>query len=302
MMENKRRSLNLFVLINIQKCLLKLGKVLCLFPFIFNQKLGCFEVSSGMRLFYIICVVTFQIVSTLIVLWLKIYRATVMTAEASRELAQLFFLLAVFVFQTWILFAFWKIYKNREKYLKIVNDIYWIQKKFKKIGISIVHEMVDHKFDIGYGMIFIIDLFFIFSGSIFYVYTLYTSGLLDGIGIVEAFSIIIVAPTVACGVLLFAAGNLIIAHFITIIRMKVIEGANKLDRDKWLREFQFKQACLAFSDYLDFMGQLMEVIHGVAQRIEELASIPMAAALLNIFGLIVSNVSKSHIVNDKSNF
>lgn len=285
-----KRKLNASILSLTERYLLRFVKICGVFPFVYHHQTKRYVLPKGWRLVYIICVITFQIISTLIVLWLKIYRATIMTKAASKELAHLLFLVSVFTYQTVIFFIFWKLYLWRDEYETIVNSLNNVYQRFLKIGVDKYLEPVDHKLELMFGGIFIVQSLFTFLGTFFYIFSIYNAGLLEGLGLVEALSIVIVAPTVTYGILFFSATNLLVAHYVSVIRLRVCDNVRRLKRCEGVRAFEFEQICLDLSDQLGYLAQLQEQLHEIVQGVERLVGIPLAIALLNMFVLVVSNV------------
>lgn len=306
MAEKFRRKLNLWIISFTKKYLFKILKACGMFPFNYNQSSEQFSFITGFQLIYTVCIVGFQVVSTCLLMGLKIYNASILSASASRELAQLFFLISILTYQTSVLLLIWNLYTKRSRYLSILNDINLTRLSLaRNLGILWFEDGVDHHFEFFFSGIFLVSALFTGSGLIFYISTLFKDNMLKGFFLLEALSLIVVAPSITFGFLFYSAGNLFIAHLLVVIRFKVQEWINRVaaraaldDRKMEKRSgFEFEQLCLEISDQLNMVAQLQEQLHQSVHDLLALVGTSLAMALLNIFLLVVSNVSYSKEVS-----
>lgn len=293
------RRLNVFILDLLQKYLVGAVKIFGLFPFVFNHQQKRFEFPSGVQLIYFIAFVTFQIIATLIVMWLKLYRATLLNAAVSQGLAQLMYLFTITSYQMWILLIIWKLWTHPVQYRRLYNDLYDIYQRLVDIGFDVLLKPIDHKFDIVIGCTFMFDALFTTAGNIFYIGTLYQDGLLDGLGIIEAFTIVSISYPITFGLLLFSAGHLILAHFLCIIRLEIGQTLNRIKRER-KGKFEFNQICLDVSDRITQLIEIESLIFTTAKKAQGFFGLPLMMGLLNIFLGIVSNVRKFFMLNNIS--
>lgn len=282
------REINSTVFRITQRIYFELIKKFCLFPFVYDKKLNCFTYSDGFRLLYITLLVGFQIGSTLVVLWLNLYRATVMSSAASREVAHLAYLFAVFVYHSSILLLCWIVYKHQDKYLKIVNDLNSVYRGLLKMGINL--QVTDNYLEYAFTCLLAFDSFSILISFIYFTKGLYRAGLLSGLGIIEPISMFFVAFPLTFSICSWSSVNFLVAHFISVIRLKVNECLRRLNKSG-KRSFEFDELCLEASDLIGQLSDFQAALHATVLSLEELVGKLMAVTLFNAFVAIISNVS-----------